>query len=308
MSNGNTFLLAQMAFGRARAKAMMGQLWATIQRRPNRLLAYEEVRKYLHPGGQVYRGLRAVPISQIVGSVDRYRDFDRAFLPRQTHTEARWESVGRAYFDQVNLPPIKLYKIGEAYFVVDGNHRVSVARELGQEFIDAEVREVHVRVPLTPDVDPRSLEIIGEKSEFLTETRLDELRPGVEFSLTIPGGYGLLLEHIGMHRYLQSVEWNREFGLEEAATQWCDQVYTPMVQAIRQSRILRDFPGHTVGDLYIWLIEHQYFLQERYHSRISALEVARSFTDQFTAKIVKRFWHWLLRRVLKIEPDISRLD
>ena len=131
-NNSNTFLKARMAFGRARAKSLLGRLWAAIHNRPHELLAYDEVKEHLHASGPVYRGLQTVPISQIVGSVNRYRDFDRAFLPAKAHTEGRWESIGRAHFQNINLPPVKLYKIGDVYFVVDGNHRVSVAREMGQ--------------------------------------------------------------------------------------------------------------------------------------------------------------------------------
>jgi hypothetical protein len=307
-TEANKFLRARMAFGRARAKSVLGKVWATIHRRPHELLAYDEVREHLHAGGPVYRGLHEVPISQIVGSVNRYRDFDRAFLPSQARTEGRWESIERAHFDNVNLPPVKLYKIGDVYFVVDGNHRVSVAREMGQEYIDAEVQEVRTRVPLSPDVDPRDLEIIGDKAVFLTETKLDETRPQVDFNLKIPGGYGLLLEHIRGHKYLQSVEWSREFTLEEAAAQWCDQVYLPMVDVIHKSGILRNFPGHTEGDLYIWLIEHQYYLKERYGSSISFQDAVRSFSSQFSAKSLKRAWHWVVTRILHMEPDLSRLD
>ncbi len=306
MSDDNALLRAQIVF--RRAKAIMRRLWAALQRRPNQLLAYDEVRKHLHSGGPVYRGLQTVAISKIAGSVNRYRDFDRTFLPSQAKTEDRWESIGRAHFEQVNLPPVQLYKIGDVYFVADGNHRVSVARELGQEFIDAEVREVRVRVPLTAEVDPRDLEIIGEKADFLAQTHLDETRPEVEFTLTIPGGYDLLLEHIRTHRYLQSTEWKREFGWEEAAAQWCDQVYMPMVEAIRSSGILKEFPGHTEGDLYIWLIEHQYYLRERYGIGISLQDTVRSYASQFTVRTFKRLWRWLLRAVLRVEPDLDRLD
>src|SRR5689334_4054608 len=118
---------AQSAFRRARGKAFLRAAWSTLQRRPNRLLAYDEVRDKLHVGGPVYKGLEAVPLNQIIGSVDRFGDFDRAFLPSQDFTEERWKNIGRAYYEDVHLPPVKLYKVGDAYFVVDGNHRVSVA-------------------------------------------------------------------------------------------------------------------------------------------------------------------------------------
>jgi hypothetical protein len=103
----------------------------------NELLPYDEVRKHLPIRGQHDIGLQQVPISQIVGSLGRYRDFDRAFLPLQKRTKDRWVSIDKAQYEEVGLPPIETYKIGEVYFVKDGNHRVSVARERGQDFVDA---------------------------------------------------------------------------------------------------------------------------------------------------------------------------
>lgn len=304
--NANAFLWARVAFGRARTKSILRRLWLTILRRPHELLAYDEVREHLHPSGPVYKGLQSVPIDQIIGSVNRYRDFDRAFLPAKGHTEGRWESIGRAHYQNINLPPVKLYKLGDVYFVVDGNHRVSVARELGQEYIDAEVQEARVRVPLSADVDPRDLEIIGEKAEFLAETKLDETRPNIDFNLTIPGGYLLLLEHVRVHKYLQSVEWSRDFTIEEAAAQWCDQVYLPMIKDIRKSDILTEFPGHTEGDLYIWLIEHQYYLKEKLGRSVSFQDVVRSFSRQVPEFTFKRLMSWI-SNVLHIEPNFKQI-
>ncbi len=120
-----------------------------------------------------YRGSGIVPVNQIVGSVDRFRDFDRAFLPRQRHTAGRWKNIDRAYYQDVRLPPIQLYKVGDVYFVKDGNHRVSVARERGVEFIDAEVIEGHIRVPLYASMSPAELLLQVEYAEFLRRTDLD---------------------------------------------------------------------------------------------------------------------------------------
>jgi hypothetical protein len=297
MSNGDSnpisYERAQNAFRLARGKAFLRNVWAALQGRSNQLLPYEEVRQKVRAGGPVYRGLHAVSIRQIVGSVNRYRDFDRAFLPSQDATEARWESIGRAYYDQVNLPPVKLYKVGDAYFVVDGNHRVSVARELGREFIDAEVQECRVSVPITPDIEADDLEVIGERAEFVERTRLAETRPDVEIAPTIPGGYDLLLEHVEVHRYLQSQEWTREFSFDEAAAQWVDQVYLPIVKVVRETGILDEFPGRSEADLYLWLMEHLYFLRQRFGGRVDVQAAARSFARHFTERTLKRFWHWL---------------
>ena len=145
-------------FERARQKAAIHDLLAAVNRRPNDLVPFHEIRKRLSPEGESYRGLQTVPIDQIVGSMDRFEDFDRTFLPRKKNTRGRWTNVDRAFYHDVRLPPIQLYKVGDIYFVKDGNHRVSVARERGVEFIDAEVIEGHVRVPLTShDVDHRTV-------------------------------------------------------------------------------------------------------------------------------------------------------
>jgi len=296
MTNKGVKNEATSLFRRARGKAVFRGALAHLQGQPNDLLAYDEVRQKARAGLPIYRGVRPVPLKKIVGSVSRYRDFDRAFLPTQDFTADRWKRVGQAYVADVNLPPVQLYQVDDVYFVADGNHRVSVARELGREFIDAEVLESRTRVPIGEDVNINDLEVIGEQTAFLESTHLDESRPDVRFEPTIPGGYHLLLEHIEVHRYLQSQEWEREFSFEEAAIQWCDQVYLPIVDVIRRSHVLSEFPDNTETDLYIWIIEHQYFLRQRYGD-VSITDAARSFTNHFTPNPVKRFWHWLSRHV-----------
>jgi hypothetical protein len=97
-------------FNAARTKAVFRELLALLTGRPNKLLAYDEVREKLRLGGPIYRGVQTVPLAQIVGSVNRYTEFDRAFLPLQTHTAQRWQRVNRAWYDDVSLPPILLYR------------------------------------------------------------------------------------------------------------------------------------------------------------------------------------------------------
>ena len=120
----------------ARAKALFNSVLARLAGRPNRLLSFDQVKDKLHLRGSVYCGFQTVPVKNIIGSVDRYRDFDRAFVPAQPFTSERWKAINRAFYRDEALPPIKLYQVGEAYFVLDGHHRVSVAREHGGEFID----------------------------------------------------------------------------------------------------------------------------------------------------------------------------
>jgi hypothetical protein len=106
------------------------------------LLSFDEAKGALAQWGQVYLGMKIVEIDKITGSVGRYRDFDRSFLPNKKSMSQRWSRVDRAYHQGVELPAVSLYKIGEAYFVRDGNHRVSVAKYHNAAAIDAEVVEI----------------------------------------------------------------------------------------------------------------------------------------------------------------------
>jgi hypothetical protein len=263
-------------FRRARLRSFLHTLRAALSRQPAQLLAFDEVREKLHLGGPVFRGVQAVPIERIVGSVDRYRDFDRLFLPTQSHTADRWRKISRARYEDVSLPPVQLFKVGEVYFVVDGNHRVSVARESGQEYIDAEVREVVSRVPVTPDIQGDDLECLGERVEFLERTQLDRLHPEADIKPTIVGGYDRLIEHIAVHGYFMGIDQGRPPSEGEAVTDWYDTLYRPVVEVVEQSGVLEEFPGRTATDLYLWIMDHLHFLRSR-ESDIGPAEAAVDF-------------------------------
>jgi hypothetical protein len=252
----------QADFSRARFKAFLNRARSLLSGQPTSLLSYDEVKEKLRIGGPIYRGVQTVRVDQIAGSLNRYHEFDRAFLPVEDQTSSRWRNIDRAFYRDVSLPPVVLYKVGQVYFVVDGHHRVSVAREQGQEFIDAEVRECSSKVNITPDIRPEDLVILGEKVRFLERTHLDDLRPESRIRLTIPDGFDRMLEHIAVHRYFMGLDWKRDISEQEAITDWYDLVYLPIVKVIRESRILKDFPGKTEGDLYLWVLDHQHYLAE----------------------------------------------
>jgi hypothetical protein len=145
---------------------------------------------------------------------------------------------------------------------VDGHHRVSVAREKGQEFIEAEVRECATKVNITADLKTEDLEILGEKVYFLERTHLDVLRPESRVRLTIPDGFDRMVEHIAVHRYFMGLDLKRDISEEEAIAHWYDTVYMPIVKVIRKSKILKEFPGKTEADLYLWVLDHERYLSE----------------------------------------------
>jgi hypothetical protein len=248
-------------FERATRKAFWNQVKSWFTGRSNDLLPFDEVRARLPIAGQRYGGLQEVPLAQIVGSVGRYRDFDRAFLPRQRQTSFRWMSVDQAHYQDIRLPPVELFKIGDVYFVKDGNHRVSVAREREQSFIDAFVTEIDCHVPLSPESDLKSIIQEAERADYFSKTNLHRLRPDNEIRLTEAGQYEKLLEHIHVHRWYLGVENQREMGWEEAVQSWYDRVYLPLVSYISEQEILADFPNRTETDLYLWIIEHRSHLR-----------------------------------------------
>jgi hypothetical protein len=237
--------------------------------------------------GQHYRGLAEVPVAAVAGSVGRYRDFDRAFLPRQRNTKERWLSIDKAHYQDVKLPPVELYKIGEVYFVKDGNHRISVAREREQEFIDAYVIEIETPVPLTPETDLDDLIRKAEQADFFAKTNLHRLRPDNQIFLTLPGQYGKLLEHIHVHRWYLGVENQREMGWEEAVQSWYDRVYLPLIEYIRSEEILKDFPNRSETDLYLWIIEHRSSLRGDPNAT-PVEEAASDFVQKRSERPVKR--------------------
>ena len=250
-------------FRLARMQSFFNMLRAALSGQRQRLLAFDEVREKLHLGGPVYRGLQTVPLDKVVGSVNRYRDFDHLFLPTQSHTEDRWRRINRAWYQEIDLPPVMLYKVGEVYFVVDGNHRVSVARDRGQTFIDAEVREVESRVPVTADMQPDDLKCLGERVEFLERTQLDRWYPEVVIKPTVLGGYDRLLEHIAVHRYFMGIDEGRPISEQEAVRHWYETLYVPVVEVVSRSGILEELPGRTATDIYLWTMDHLHFLRSQ---------------------------------------------
>jgi hypothetical protein len=279
---------ATLQFGNARTKAMWRSITSFLAGRPNRLLSWDEVKDKITLSGRIYRGLQSVPIEKIVGSVNRFQDFDRAFLPRRDDLRIRWQSMARAFYDGVSLPPVQLYQAGEAYFVLDGHHRISVARERGMVFIEAQVTKVQTNVPITAHLDAGELEIRGEYSRFLERTRLNELRPEQRIEFTIGGAYDRLLEHIAIHRYLIGLREGSAVSESEAACDWYDRIYMPLVQIIRAQEVLVNFPDRTEADLYLWIIDHQHALEQQCDLAVSPEKAAGHYVDRHSRRLVRR--------------------
>ena len=271
-------------FFRARRRAAMEEIMARLTGKSAKLLSYEQVREKLHASGETPRGLQEIPLEAIVGSVGRYTDFTRSFLPRQDSDEERWVRVETALAGLSGLPPVQVYQIGQAYFVLDGNHRVSVARQKGFKYITADVIEVHTRVPLSPDVQPDDLIIKAEAAAFLEATRLDESCPGADLTVSIPGQYARLASHIKVQRYFMEEELGYEVSFEKAAGRWCNDDYWPVVEVIREQGILRDFPNRTETDLYLWISQHRLALEQELGLEVRPESVVANLAHRFSPK------------------------
>jgi hypothetical protein len=244
-------------FQESRRKALLEALLDSIRRQPTDMLAFGAVRACLNVHGQVALGQQIVLVDHIIGSEGRYSDFDRRFLPRTEALETRWRSIERAMDRLIDLPPVDLWKISDVYFVRDGNHRVSVARWMGQRHIDALVTELLVDVPLTPDLSVRTLLFAEEYSDFLEWTNLHTLRPNQRIEFSELGGYLELVRHINAYRYSLSQQLGRTIDRDEAVAGWYDVVYLPIVQVIREQHAIKRFPGRTEADLYRWVMDNR---------------------------------------------------
>ena len=269
-------------FERARQRAFINDLKSTFSGRTNDLVTFQEFRRRLNPEGESYRGMQTVPVSQIVGSMDRFHDFDRTFLPRKKATQGRWTRIDRAYYEDVRLPPIQLYKVGDIYFVKDGNHRVSVARDRGVEFIDAEVIEGHIRVPLDSEMSPQELLLQAEYAEFLRRTDLDILEPDHDIRPTALGQYDVIWSHIQGHREWLSSIWHRTATVHEAVKDWYEYIYMPIVRIVRDRGVLNAFPRLTEADIYLWVMRHRAVLGEEAGHDIGPIESAEDYAEIMT--------------------------
>jgi nucleotide-binding universal stress UspA family protein len=259
MSSNTNFQLAIHDFQSAHLRGKLQGVLARITGRSNELLSYEEIASKLKLQGRSDKGIQMIPVDAIIGSVGRYTDFTRTFLPRRLQDRQRWASVKAISLNPVStgLPPIEVYKVSEVYFVIDGNHRVSVAQQEKWKAIEAHVIEIQTDIPLTPNVQPDELIIKAEYANFLEQTGLNKTQEPLDLRITIPGGYQKLLDEISVFRYQIQEEEQREGVLQESAERWYREIYLPFAEAVRERGMMRWFPNRTITDLYVWMAEHR---------------------------------------------------
>ncbi len=295
-------------FERARQRAFFADLRSILARRARNLIPYHEVRERVSPDAESYRGLQTVPLAQIVGSMDRFQDFNREFFPRQRFTAGRWQNVDRAYYQDVHLPPIQLYKVGDVYFVKDGNHRVSVARERGQQYIDAEVIEGHIRAPIDANMRPNELLLQAEYAEFLRRTDLDRLQPDHDIRPSALGRYDEIWEHIEGHRDWLSAIRHEPVSDREAVVDWYEYIYSPIVDVARKEGLTDRFPEHTEADIYLWVMRHRWEIERELGHDIGPAPAAEDYADTVQPATAMERVTDALRGLLSLPDRILRGD
>jgi nucleotide-binding universal stress UspA family protein/Icc-related predicted phosphoesterase len=280
-------------FRDARRRAALENIWSTLTGSSNHLIEFQQVEDQLQYEQSLKLGLVEIPLDAIVGSVSRPKDFTRKFFPREAVDPGRWLRVKRG-MDQ-SIRPIDVYQIDQVYFVLDGNHRVSVARQRGMARIPAYVTKIESLVPLTPEDDFEDVIIKNQQVRFRRETGLDKLRPDLEFDTSIPGAYHQLLEQINAHHLRLEMVHHYQFRYQEAAVSWVEEVYLPVLQTVSQSGLLRDFPDRTPTDLYLWLTQHQKELSRQYGWEIKPAAAVDSLAAAYGRRLARRWKRFINR-------------
>jgi hypothetical protein len=252
------------------------------------LLDLDDVTDRLPSFGRTYLGLRQVPVDRVIGTMDRSGAFDADFRPLLPASQARLDSLARAFADGA-FPPINVIEFGGGYFVVDGHHRVRLARQRGMEVIDGEVTRVWSRYELPPDVDVPALIHTQQRLAFLTAAGLGEARADGDLIFSRVQGYPELLEIVRAFAYAESLRAGRLVRAGVASARWYDRDYRPGVAALRREGLHEIYSYKTDTDLWLWVHQLQRQLigtgEEGDHGAAARLaartRVARSFRRRF---------------------------
>lgn len=274
-------------FEQARRQAELDQLTGRLTGRDTRLLPFEVIRRNLRQQSPLYRGIQHVDLDKMVGSAGRYNEMTRRFLPLTNSMKERWINVTALAMSE-GWPPVDLYKIGDVYFVKDGNHRVSAARQLGYPSIEAHVWEFPEEIFIDPNDKLDNILIRFSERDFMERTRLDQRVPDHGIRFTTAGRYSELLAQIEELSHILSLIDEREIPFEEAVDLWYEMIYLPTVQIIRESNLLSAFPGRTEADLFVWLSTHRHHLRETYGEYDNLIELAQKLGDLYGEKPVAK--------------------
>lgn len=295
-------------FYKARNKALFNEIQHFLSPEEVNLISLNDIKQLIKPQNETYIGMKVIPIEKIVGSEGRYKDFDNHFFPKSSFLKSRWEHVDQAAIDSVILPPIKVYEIAGLYFVRDGNHRVSVAKSRGTEFIDAEVVSLQSEIKLkqTDSMQDIIRQIINyEKRVFYAETSFGDITDYWCLDFTAAGRYDVIYNHILTHKYYMNQGKTEEVSMEEAINSWFNNVYMPLAGSISRKKILKKFPKRTIGDLYVWTVRYWDQLKQKFGDNVEIDDAVENFTKKYRIPLYKRIKNQIKRIILRRAIDNS---
>lgn len=306
--SGDVRIKAQSEFDRARRTAEIDRLTAWLRGRDARLLPFDTIRRNLRQQSPFYRGLQEVPLDLIVGSVGRYAEMTREFLPLNDNLKDRWVKMAELAHGE-GWPPIELYKVSSAYFVRDGNHRVSAARRLKFATIEAHVWEYPEDIAIGPKDSLDDVLNRFRERVFLEKTELQQQFTDYDIRFTASGRYPELQAQIEELRQKLELIDEREVSFVEAAAAWYELIYQPSLQIIRDSGLLAAFPGRTEADLFAWMSLHRDRLREQYGDFGNLADLARSLMATYREKPAARVSRQMRRLLGSTElPPLGGLD
>ena len=251
---------AQDDFSRARRSQLLAELGRRLRREPDDvalILPFDEVVDALGMVGEVELGLKTIPLDSVVGTVDRTRDFDRGFRPTTPRVRGRWQRIAAAQRRGESFPPISVYRVGDLHFVRDGHHRVSVAKSLGREDIDAYVTQVRTRVGTGDGLRLADLPLKSHERLFAERVPLDteqlaRVRP------SDPWEYGRLAEGVEAWGFRVMQERREYMDRQEVARLWYEEDFLPVVETLREGDFIRS--SETECDAYMRVVAARYEL------------------------------------------------
>lgn len=295
---------AESDFARARNKALFNEIQHLLTPEEAAMISLKAVRKVIKTQSETYIGMKVIPINKIVGSEGRYRDFDNQFFPKRSIIKERWEHVDEAIIKDIVLPPIKVYELGGLYFVRDGNHRVSVAKSKGVEFIDAEVVSLQTEIKLSParTLNGMMKQIISyEKRNFYFETNFGDITDYWVLDFSTAGQYDVIYNHILTHKYFINQNQTEEIPMEDAILSWFNNVYLPVVTTIQKYKIMKYFRKNTVSDLYVWIITFYDELKKKFGDGLPLDQIVNDIKREKKFSLLSRVRNFIKKYILKKE-------
>ena len=246
-------------------KSARGIFGFSFKKKEN-LKSFSEIQKEENAYNSVNLGIKEVPLDKIVGSVEKYADFDKNFVPKNNVVKRRWINIYIGYISDSILPTVILYKIKDNYYVYDGNHRVSVAKFLNFATIEAQVEE------FLPTKDTKDKVIYRENMIFEKETGLSDI------FLSDPIKYKYLKEEIESYKNLLDKRKNENLDLKEAAKNWHINVFLPIKMILSENEIIKNYKGNS-DDVFLFFLEHKYYLSKNHGKNVGYLYSVINFIN-----------------------------